>query len=169
MAKRYRVTLTEEERVMLQKITRDGKTNSKRFLNARALLLCNTSEEGAPGWRVADVAEALGVTARTIEHLKKRFVEDGLEVAIGRKQREKPPIEARYDGAFDARLVQLACSKAPPGHDRWTVRLLAQKVVELNIAPTCSAMAVCRSLKKTNFSLTAASTGKYRRTKMPIS
>jgi hypothetical protein len=164
MAKRYRVTLTDEERKRLNKMTRDGKTPSKRFLNARALLLCDVSE-GAPNWRVSDVAEALGVTSRTIEHLKKRFVEDGFDVAVGRKKREKPPIETRYDGAFDARLVQLACSEAPPGYDRWTVRLLSEKVIELNIAPTCSAMAVCRSLKKTNFSLTGANTGKYHRTK----
>jgi len=164
MAIRYRVTLSEEERKRLTKMTRDGKTPAKRFLNARALLLCD-ADEGAPNWQVGDVAEALGVTSRTIEHLKKRFVEDGLEVAIGRKQREKPPVETRYDGAFDARLVQLACSETPPGHDRWTVRLLSEKVVELNIAPTCSAMAVCRSLKKTNFSLTGANTGRYRRTK----
>lgn len=164
MAKRYKVTLTEEERALLDKLTKDGKTPSKKFLNARALLLCDASE-GRPQWKVSDVAEALGVTSRTIEHLKKRFVEDGLEVAIGRKAREKPPIEVRYDGAFDARLVQLACSEAPTGHARWTVRLLAEKVVELNIAPTCSPMAVCRALKKTNFSLTAASTGKSRRIK----
>lgn len=166
MTKRYRVTLTEEERVLLGKMTKDGKTSSKRFLNARALLLCDASE-GTPHWRVADVAEALGVTSRTIEHLKKRFVEDGLEVAIGRKAREKPPIEVRYDGAFDARLTKLACSEAPPGHARWTVRLLSEKIVELNIAPTCSPMAVCRSLKKTNFNLTGASTGKFRQTKTP--
>lgn len=165
MAKRYRVTLSDEEREMLTKITKNGKTRSKRFLNARALLLCDASEGGL-NWKVCDVAEALGITSRTIEHLKKRFVEDGFEVAIGRKKREKPPIEIRYDGAFDARLLQLACSEPPPGHARWTVRLLSEKVVELKIAPTCSTMAVCRSLKKTNFNLTGANTGRYRRTKM---
>lgn len=168
MAIRYRVTLTEAERSELECMTKDGKTPVKRFLNARALLLCNGSEGGSQ-WAVGKVAEALGVTSRTVEHLKERFVEDGLEVAIGRKQRETPPVEARYDGAFDARLVQLACSEAPQGHSRWTVRLLSEKVVELKIAPTCSPMAVCRSLKKTNFSLTAANTGKFRRNKMPVS
>lgn len=165
MAIRYKVTLTKEERAELERMTKDGKTPAKRFLNARALLLCDASEGGAH-WLVENVAEALGVTTRTIEHLKKRFVEDGLEVAIGRKARETPPVEIRYDGAFDARLTQLACSKAPDGYTRWTVRLLAEKVVELNIAPTCSSMAVCRSLKKTNCSLIGASTGKSRRTRM---
>ena len=162
MAIRYRVTLTSDERAELQRMTKDGKTPAKRFLNARALLLCDASEDG-PHWNVGDVAEALGVTPRTIEHLKERFVEDGLEVAIGRKKREKPPVEIKYDGAFDARLTKIACSKAPEGHSRWTVRLLSEKVVELGIAPTCSPMAVCRSLKKTNFSLTGANTGKSHR------
>jgi len=166
MAIRYKVTLTEEERIMLKKITKSGNTPSRKFLLARALLLCDSSEGSSP-WKVADIAEALGVTPRTIEHLKKRFVEDGLEVAIGRKAREKPPREIQYDGAFDARLVQLACSEAPAGYKRWTVRLLAEKVVELNIAPSCSPMTVCRSLKKTNFSLTEASTGRFRQTKTP--
>jgi len=168
MAVRYKVTLTEEERVMLNTITKNGKTPSRKFLLSRALLLCDHSEGSSP-WKVADIAEALGVTSRTIEHLKKRFVEEGLDVAIGRKAREKPPREIQYDGAFDARLIQLACSEAPKGYTRWTVRLLAEKVVELKIAPKCSPMAVCRTLKKTNFSLTAANTGKYRRTKMQIS
>ena len=165
MAVRYRVTLTEEERSELQCMTKDGKTPSKRFLNARALLLCDASEGGSH-WAVGDIAEALGVTSRTIEHLKKRFVEDGLEVAIGRKERETPPVEVMYDGAFDARLTQLACSQSPEGHRRWTVRLLSEKVVELGIAPSCSPMTVCRSLKKTNFSLTGASTGRFHRTTM---
>jgi hypothetical protein len=165
MAVRYRVTLTEEERTELEGITKDGKTPAKRFLNARARLLCDVNKEGSH-WTVETIAIALGVTPRTIEHLKKRFVEDGLEVAIGRKERETPPVEVIYDGAFDARLTQLACSQSPEGHKRWTVRLLSEKVVELGIAPSCSPMTVCRSLKKTNFNLTGASTGRFRRIRM---
>jgi hypothetical protein len=168
MAVRYRVTLTPEERIELERMTKDGKTPAKRFLNARALLLCDAGE-GGPCWKVCDVSEALGVTSRTIEHLKERFVEDGLEVAIGRKERETPPVAVTYDGAFDARLTQLACSKAPQGHKRWTVRLLSEKVVELRIAPSCSPMAVCRALKKTGFSLTGASTGRSRRNRTQAS
>lgn len=164
MVKRYKVTLTKEEREELEGLTRDGTTPSKKFLNARALLLCDASE-GGRNWIVSDVAEALGVTTRTIEKLKKRFVEEGIEVALGRKQRETPPREIIYDGAFEARLLQLACSDAPKGYNRWTVRLLSEKVIELKIAPTCSAMAVCRTLKKTNYSLTGANTGKYHPTR----
>ena len=167
MAVRYRVTLTEEERTELKRLTRDGKTPVKKFLNARALLLCDASEESFH-WTVGAIAQALGVTTRTIEHLKERFVEDGLEVAIGRKEREDPPIAVKYDGAFDARLTQLACSSAPDGFKRWTVRLLSEKVVELGIAPACSPMTVHRSLKKTNYNLTGANTGKSRRIKMRV-
>lgn len=164
MSPRYRVTLTEQERKELEELTRRGKTHARRVLLARALLLCDTGPDG-PAWNVADVAEALGITSRTIEHLKKRFVEEGLNVALDRKPREKPPREVIFDGAFEARLISLACSDAPEGRRRWTVRLLADKVVELNIAPYVSHMTVQRVLKKTNLSLTSASTGKSRRKK----
>ena len=76
---------------------------------------------------MARVAEALGVSARTIEHLKRRFVEQGLEFALERKRRVRPPRKVIFDGAFEARLVALACSPAPPGRKRWTLRLLAEK------------------------------------------
>jgi transposase len=162
MSPRYRVTLTQQERKELEALTRCGKTHARRFIHARALLLCDAGDDG-PAWNVADVAKALGVTSRTIEHLKKRFVEDGLEAALERKPREKPPREVTFDGAFEARLIALACSDVPEGRQRWTVRLLADKVVELNIAPSVSHMTVQRVLKKTNLDLTSASTGKSRR------
>lgn len=162
MSPRYRVTLTQQERKELEALTRRGKTHARRFIHARALLLCDAGDDG-PAWNVADVAKALGVTSRTIEHLKKRFVEDGLEAALERKPREKPPREVTFDGAFEARLIAMACSDVPEGHQRWTVRLLADKVVELNIAPSVSHMTVQRVLKKTNLDLTSASTGKSRR------
>jgi transposase len=159
MSPRYRVTLTKEERKDLDAMTHRGKTHARRFIHARALLLCDAGADG-PAWNVADVATALGVTSRAIEHLKKRFVEDGIESALDRKPREKPPREVVFDGAFEARLITLACSDAPEGHRRWTVRLLADKAVELRFAKSVSHMTVQRVLKKTNLSLTSASTGK---------
>ncbi|MGH8019421.1 MAG: helix-turn-helix domain-containing protein [Opitutaceae bacterium] len=104
------------------------------------------SSDGDP-WKVADVATALGVSSRTIEHLKARFVEEGLEAALERKRRVKPP-KLIFGGEFDARLTALACSPAPAGRARWTVRLLAEKAVELKIAHSVSTMTVQRSLKK---------------------
>jgi len=151
-APRYKITLTQEERGQLEELTRSGKTAASKFVHARALLLCDAGEFGNP-WKVADVAEALGITPRTIEHLKERFVEEGIEAALVRKPAVKPP-KLTFDGAFDARLTALACSPAPAGRVRWTVRLLAEKVVELQIAPKVSTMSIHRALKKTNLSLT---------------
>jgi transposase len=159
MSPRYRVTLTQEERKELESMTRRGKTHARKFIHARALLLCDAGAEG-PAWNVSDVATALGVSSRAIEHLKKRFVEDGFEAALERKPREKPPREVTFDGAFEARLIALACSDAPNGRRRWTVRLLADKAVELSFAASVSHMTVQRVLKKTNLSLTSASTGR---------
>ena len=159
MSPRYRVTLTKEERKELELMTRRGKTHARKFIHARALLLCDAGADG-PAWNVSDVATALGVSSRSIEHLKKQFVEEGLEAALKRKPREKPPREVTFDGAFEARLIALACSEAPDGRRRWTVRLLADKAVELSFAPSVSHMTVQRVLKKTNLSLTSASTGK---------
>ena len=159
MSPRYRVTLTREERGELEAMTRRGKTHARRFIHARALLLCDAGADG-PAWNVADVATALGVTSRAIEHLKQRFVEEGIEAALERKPREKPPRDVLFDGAFEARLIALACSDAPEGHRRWTVRLLADKAVELKFAESVSHMTVQRALKKTNLSLTSANTGK---------
>lgn len=164
MKPRYRVTLTAHEREELEDLTRTGKTNAKRFLYARALLLCDRGP-GGPAWTVADTAEAMGVTPRTIEHLKKRFVEEGLSAALERKPAEKPPREMIFGGDFEARVIALACSEPPEGRRRWTVRLLAEKAVELDLAPSVSHMTVQRALKKANISLTSGSTGRSRRGK----
>jgi len=168
MPPRYRVTLTKQERKELEALTRNGKTGAKKFINARALLLCDAGPDG-PAWPVAKAAEALGVTSRKIEHLKKRFVEEGLEKALVRKPRVRPPREVIFDGAFEARLIALACSDVSEGYQRWTVRLLADKAVELNFAPSVSHMTVQRILKKTNLNLISASTGKsHRKVAQPL-
>ena len=159
MSPRYRVTLTADERSELEALTRREKTPARKFIHARALLLCDAGPAG-PAWKVADTANALGVTSRSIEHLKQRFVEEGLDAALERKPSEKPPRDVRFDGAFEARLIALACSDAPEGHCRWTVRLLADKVVELKFAESASHMTVQRVLKKMNLNLISASTGK---------
>ena len=151
MPPRYRVTLTEEERHDLEALTRRCNTSAPKFIHARALLLCDAGPHGTP-WKVGAVAEALGVTPRTIEHLKERFVEEGISAALERRPRPGSK-RITFDGAFDARLTTLACSPAPEGRARWTIRLLAEKLVELDIAPTVSAMTVHRALKKTNLSL----------------
>jgi hypothetical protein len=153
MAPRYRVTLTEEERKYLEDISTKGKRAARTVLYARALLLLDVGVGGSK-WIVSKVAEALGTTTRSLEHLKKRFVEDGLPDAIQRKKRIKPPREIQFGGEFEAQLLALACSDTPQGKKRWTVRLLAEKMVELKIVPSVSPMTVCNTLKKMNLSLT---------------
>jgi hypothetical protein len=153
MAPRYRVTLTPKERKNLETISTKGKRAARTVLYARALLLLDAGEHG-PKWIVSKVSEALGTTPRSLEHLKKRFVEEGLSAAIERKKRVKPPREIQFGGEFEAHLLALACSDAPKGMKRWTVRLLAEKMIELKIVPTVSPMTVCNTLKKMNLSLT---------------
>ena len=153
MAPRYNVTLTKEERNELEAISTKGTRAARTVISSRALLLLDAGEFG-PKWIVARVAEALGKTTRSLEHLKKRFVEEGLNAAIERKRRETPPRAIQFGGEFEARLLALACSEAPEGRERWTVRLLAEKVVELKIVPSVSPMTVCSTLKKMNVSLT---------------
>jgi len=167
MAPRYKVTLTKEERQDLEAISTKGKRAARTVLYARALLLLDAGEYG-PKWFVEKVSEALGTTTRSLEHLKKRFVENGLSAAIERKERMTPPREILFGGEFEAQLLALACSKAPEGRSRWTVRLLAEKMIELNIVPSVSPMTVCNTLKKMNLSLTKANIGKYRRTKTQV-
>ncbi len=153
MAPRYRVTLAKEERNYLEGISTKGKRAARTVLYARALLLLDAGEHGSKSI-VAQVAEALGTTPRSLEHLKKRFVEEGLPASIERKKRVKPPREIQFGGEFEAQLLALACSEAPEGRKRWTVRLLAEKMIELKIVPTVSPMTVCNTLKKMNLSLT---------------
>jgi hypothetical protein len=153
MAPRYRVTLTKEERDDLNVISTKGKRAARTVLYARALLLLDAGEFG-PKWTVGKVAEAIGVTARSLEHLKKRFVEEGPQAAIERKRRTTPPREIQFGGEFEAHLLALACSEAPEGRDRWTIRLLAEKMVELKIVSSVSPMTVCNTLKKMSLSLT---------------
>lgn len=151
MAPRYKVTLTQEERIYLEDLTHKGKIEAAKANRARSLLLCDAGEFG-PAWKVARVSEAVGVSSRTIEHIKKRFVEEGLESALDRKKR-KSAAPRKFDGAFEARLIALACSSAPDGYARWTLKLLADKIVELDLAPSVSCMTIHRILKKMNLSL----------------
>jgi hypothetical protein len=166
MAVHYLVTLNADERTALEEITKTGVRAAKTVLYARALLLLDRNADSVKRWTVASVGEALGMTARTLEHLKERFVKYGLDAALERKKPVRPSRKLIFTGEFAARLTQLACSEAPKGRSRWTVRLLAEKLVELHIVPAVSAMTVCNTLKKMNFVLTSANTGKFHRTKM---
>ncbi len=163
MAIRYKVILSRVERENLAKYSKTGTKAARSVLLARALLLVDSGEFGSP-MTEEQVSQATGLSCRPIERLKKRFVEEGLEAALERKHRETPPTPVKFDGSFEARLIALACSDPPQGRARWTVRLLAEKVVELEIADSVSPMTICNTLKKTNFSLTGQPTGRSRPT-----
>ena len=133
MAPRYRVTLESEELVAL---TPTVQKSDKVFTKACALLLCDRGTGGPdPRWIFAKTTKALRVSSRTIEHLRRRCVEEGLEAAPRCK-----PRGATFDGKFQVRLIAPACSPAPEGRARWTVRLLAEKAVELGMARCVSPM-----------------------------
>ena len=158
MVCRYTVTLTSEEREMIEALTKKGKHDSRSVLLGRALLLAESPPEG-PGWRTKDITEALGLSQRTIERTKKRFVEEGLGQALERKLPDRSQRDVKFDGVFEAKLIALACSEAPEGRSRWTVRLLSEKAVELGITDSVSPMTVQRALKKAKLNLNRKNTG----------
>ncbi|MDR3205018.1 MAG: helix-turn-helix domain-containing protein [Deltaproteobacteria bacterium] len=159
MPKRYIITFTPEERQELTTLAKTRKTDSRSALFAKALLLCEPKPKG-PGWKNNAICKALGMGVSTLDRLKKRFVEEGLSSALERKTLDPSQRNRKLDGAFEAQLIALACSPAPDGRSRWTVRLLAEKAVELELVDSVSAMSVQRVLKKTNFDLIRGSTEK---------
>jgi transposase len=149
--KKYKVTLTAEERNSLQELIAAGKAAAKKRLHARVLLKTDESP-GGPAWTDARIAEALEVHPSMVERLRERFVEQGLEAALGRKKQDRPSRQRTLDGKAEARLIALACSDPPQGRARWTLRLLADKLIELEIVETVCTETIRRTLKKTNSS-----------------
>src|SRR3954471_16667568 len=146
VAKRYRVTLTAAEREALGGMISRGKADARKLSHARVLLHADASE-GGPNWTDTRIAEAVRVSVRTIERVRQRFVEDGLEAALLPKL--SPRVYARkLDGEQEAKLVALACSGPPAGKKRWTLRLLAERMVELEVVPELSHESVRQTLKK---------------------
>ncbi len=145
--KKYHVTLTESERDQLKAIIAKRKADSQAVKRAYVLL---AADENQPGWlKDEQIQKIYQVSIRSIERLRERFVEDGLEIALNGKKREKYK-EKIFDGAVEAHVVALRCSQPPSGHARWTVRLLAQKMVELSYVETIGRETVRKILKKTS-------------------
>jgi transposase len=148
MAKRYRVTLTAGERDGLEAMIRKGKADARKLAHARVLLQVDEAG-GGPGRIDRDVAAALDLSVRTVERVRRRFVEEGLDAAL--LPRPSKRVYARVlDGAQEAKLIALACSRPPEGKRRWTLRLLAEQVVELGYAGSVSHETVRRTLQKTS-------------------
>ena len=151
MKKKYVVELTVEERQQLTDLARKGKASARKIQHAQILLKADQSTRG-PGWTDQQIAESYGVSVLTVGRIRKRLVEHGLEDALVRRQQEQSA-RRKIDGAAEAKLIALACSAAPEGRTRWTIRLLADKMVELKILEAVVRETVRKTLKKTNLSL----------------
>ena len=149
--KKYKVTLTAEEREQLTEMITVGKAAAKKLIHARILLKADASE-GGPDWPDTRIAEAVEVSVSTIERVRKRFVEEGFEAALCRKKQSRPPRERKLDGRGEAHLIALACSEPPEGRKEWTMQLLADRLVELEIVDSICDETVRRVLKKTKSS-----------------
>ena len=147
--KKYIVRLEAEERDRLEGLVGTGKAAAYKIRHANILLAVDESEKGAK-LKDKQVARTLGVAVRSIEHLRQRFVEEGLEACLARKPQVRPSVERMFDGEKEAKLIALACSPAPQGRARWTLELLAERVVRLKIVDRCSTETVRRTLQKTN-------------------
>jgi hypothetical protein len=151
MEKRYRVTLTDEERQDLQKMVSVGKGAARKLMRARVLLLADQAE-GRSGKSDPEIVEALNCGRATVERVRKQFVEEGLEAVLEPKPSNRV-YERKMDGRTEAHLIALACSAAPQGRARWTLRLLGDRMVGLGYVDSLSHETVRRTLKKTNLSL----------------
>jgi transposase len=150
MRKKYPVVLTDAERIRLESLIAAGVAPARQLMHARILLKADQSPAG-PGWVDDAVAEAVEVSQPTVARVRRQYVEEGLEAALHRRppRREYP---RKLDGAAEARLITLACSEPPAGQARWSLRLLADRLVDLEVVESISHQTVQRTLKKTNSS-----------------
>ena len=147
--KKWMVRLEAEERQRLRELARVGQAAAYKIRHANVLLAVDDSEEG-PGLPDTQVAKTLQIGVRSIESLRRRFVEEGLESCLIRKKQEYPSMQRMFDGEKEAKLIAVACGPAPKDRARWTLTLLADRVVELRIVESCSPATIQRVLKKTN-------------------
>ena len=146
--KKYIVRLSSEEREQLSDFIRSGKRSAQLLTKARILLKADVSETGE-GWSDGKIAEALDTSVANIERTRRQFMEDGFESALTHKYNPNSARPRIFDGAAEAKLIALACGAAPEGYARWTLSLLEEKVVELNIVEKASDNTIGRTLKKT--------------------
>ena len=147
--KKYIVELTSEERKQLQQLIKKGKVAGYKIRHAQMLLKADQGCHG-PSWPDKQIAEVFAAHVTSVERLRKRFVEQGLDAALERNKRDN--YTRKLDGDAEAHLIAIACSKPPAGRSEWSLRLLADRLVELSVVDSISYMTVSRTLKKTNLS-----------------
>ncbi len=152
MKKKYPVILSEAQREQLKNLIAAGTAPARKLTHARILLKADQNPEG-PGWVDEKVAEAVETSQPTVARVRKQYVKEGLEAALNRRPPNRE-YQRKLDGEQEARLLALACSEPPEGQARWSLRLLADKLVELEVVDEISYQTVGRTLKKTNSSLT---------------
>ncbi len=149
--KKYSVKLSKEQRQQIEQEVKTGKGPARQLTHARILLKADEGEEG-PGWSDEQIREALEVSVPTIERVRRRFDEHGLEDALTRRPQPERPSKRKIDGEQEAHLIALCCSQAPDGYEHWSMRLLADKMVALGYVEQVSHNSVWETLKKTNSS-----------------
>ena len=151
MSKKYIVSLTPEERQMLEQLTRTGKAPVYKINHARILLKADANQADG-GWIDESISRALDISVSTIERVRRLFVEQGIQAALTRQPSSNSK-SRKLDGEQEAHLIAIACSQPPAGQARWTLRLLAERIVSLEIVESISHETVRQTLKKTNLSL----------------
>jgi len=151
MNKKYIIRLTADERQELENVVTKGKTLAYRVKHAHILLAIDAD---GPNWPDHQAAQAYQCHQNTVRNVRQRFVEQGLEAALERKTQEVPSRMRIIDGDREARLISIACSTPPAGHAKWTMQLLADELVTLNVVESISSQTVWRTLKKTNLNRT---------------
>lgn len=154
--KKYVVRLSEAERQQLGALLTKGKAAAYKIKHANILL---KADADGPAWSDQRIAEAFRCHVRTVENVRRRCVLEGLEAALERKKQARPPRQRKLDGEGEARLIAVACSPPPEGRARWTLKMLADRLVELDVVDSISDQTVRRTLKKTKSSRTCAGTG----------
>ena len=149
--KKYIVFLTPEERQELKQLTKTGKNPAYKVNHARILLKADINQSQG-GWTDSEIGESLDIGHATIERVRQRFVEEGLESALNRRKQQKRRRKI-IDGEKEAYLIALACSETPAGKSNWTLQMLADKMVELNYVEQVSTETIRQTLKKTNLNL----------------
>ena len=144
---KYVVRLTEEERQYLTQVVRKGKTQAYKIKHANILL---KADAAGPNWTDVSIAQAFGCHSKTVHNIRKRFVEQGFSAALERQKQRRPSRKAKLDGEAQARLIALSCSQPPQGFAKWSLRLLASQLVELEIVESISPETVRQTLKKTS-------------------
>ena len=156
--KKYVVKLSVEERERLEVLVRAGKNSAQLLTRARILLKADVSEAG-DGWSDSAIAAALDTSVNNVGRVRRQLVEEGFESTLKRKYNPNSARPRIFDGASEAKLIALTCSPAPEGFARWSLRLLEEKVVELNIVEKASDNTIGRTLKKARSNLTAIANG----------